>query len=188
MPFGGLTALHYLRDRLKLHPGETILIVGAAGAVGSAAVQLARHRGAVVTAVVSTPNVPLARALGADDIIDRRWADWSILERKWDVILDTTGTVTARMAAASLHPRGRLGLVAADLPQMLAAPFSLGPAIAAGVSPERQADLETLAALCVKGALKPHVSATFPLGEAARAQRIADSGHKTGNVVLMPHD
>jgi NADPH:quinone reductase-like Zn-dependent oxidoreductase len=188
IPFGGLTALHYLRDRLHLHPGDTILVIGAAGAVGSAAVQLARHRGAVVSAVTSRRNIALVQSLGASDIIDRHWADWHVLERRWDVILDTTGTVTPAMARACLNPRGRLGLVAADLHQLLAAPFTRGFTVAVGPGRDTKADLGTLASLAGKGAFIPHVSGAFPLHHAARAHRIADGGSKTGSVVLLPQD
>jgi NADPH:quinone reductase-like Zn-dependent oxidoreductase len=185
LPFGATTALYFLRDRAKLAPGDRVLIVGASGAVGSAAVQLARHFGAVVTAVTSGPNAALVRKLGAGDVIDYREADWAALGRQWDVILDTTGSVTLARARPCLSVGGRLALAAADLPQMLAGAFARGLSVLTGTAPERADDLRLLAALAGEGVLTPVVSATFPLAEAARAHQIADSGRKIGNVVLV---
>jgi NADPH:quinone reductase-like Zn-dependent oxidoreductase len=184
LPFGGTTALHYLRDKAKAREGETILIIGASGAVGSAAVQIARHMGLSVTAVTSTPNVALMASLGCDDVIDYRSVDWRRLDRKWDIIFDTTGTVGLPESQASLAKGGRLALVAANLPQMIGGIFARGVKVLTGPAPERAEDLRTLAKLAAEGVFSPVISATFPLSEAARAHAIADSGRKVGNVVL----
>ncbi len=184
LPFGATTALYFLRDLARLSKNERMLIIGAAGAVGSAAVQLARHFGAKVTAVTSTPNVDLVRSLGAGDVIDYRLSDWASQGRQWDVILDTTGTVDLAFARRSLPAGGRLALVAADLPQMIGGAFAHGVKVVTGVAPEKPGDLQMLAALAAAGTLTPVVSATFPLAQAAQAHAIADSGRKVGNVVL----
>ena len=184
LPFGGTTALYFLRERANVAHGERILIVGASGAVGSAAVQLARHMGGVVTAVTSTPNIARVAALGADDVIDYRSTDWAGLGLRWDVILDTTGSVDLARARPCLRDGGRLALVAASLPQMIGGVFARGVKVLTGTAPERTNDLQLLADLAAKGILTPVVSATFPLIEAARAHAIAESGRKVGNVVL----
>ena len=182
LPFGFTTALFFLRDKAGLKAGEKVLVIGASGAVGSAAVQIARHLGAGVTGVCSGANAALVAGLGAE-VIDYGAADWARLGRRWDVILDTTGVDPAR-ARACLTPTGRLCLVAADLPQMLRA--ALMPRVFIGVAPERVADLRLLAGWAAEGAVKPVASATFPLDQAARAHAIAESGRKVGNVVLRP--
>jgi NADPH:quinone reductase-like Zn-dependent oxidoreductase len=191
IPFGGCTALFYLRDKLGLKRGERILIIGASGAVGSAAVQLAKHFGAHVTTVTSGRNTALMREMGADEAIDRNWADWRELDLTWDVIFDTTGTVTARMAKPCLTNGGKIALVAADLPAMLSAMlsgmFAREPRIATGVAPERRADLEFLAEMAAKGGFAPLVSGVYRLADAAAAHELADSGRKVGNIVLLPN-
>ncbi len=184
LPFGATTALYFLRDKAKITSGERVLIVGASGAVGSAAVQFAKHMGARVTAVTSTPNLALVQSLGADEVIDYRVSNWSKLNRQWDLILDTTGTVDATRARPCLPTGGRLALVAADLPQMLGSLFTRDIKVLTGTAPEKPEDLHMLAALAAKGVLNPVVSAIFPLEEAAKAHAIVDSGRKVGNVVL----
>ncbi|MGL4636571.1 MAG: NAD(P)-dependent alcohol dehydrogenase [Beijerinckiaceae bacterium] len=184
LPFGATTALYFLQDKAKLRQGERLLVVGASGAVGTAAVQIAKHMGASVSAVTSTPNVALVRSLGADDVIDYKQTDWSALNRQWDVILDTTGTVDQAKTRRSLPSGGRLALVAADLWQMLSGPFASDVKVLTGTAPERAEDLRYLASLAAEGVLTPVVSVTFPLEEASKAHALAESGRKVGNVVL----
>ena len=184
LPFGGTTALYFLRNRAKVAKGERVLIVGASGAVGSAAVQLARHFGCIVTAVTSTPNLALVASLGEVEMIDYRITDWTGLGRQWDVILDTTSSVDLAHARPCLRDGGRLALVAASLPQMIGGVFARSIRVLTGTAPERTDDLQLLADLAAAGVLTSVVSATFPLSEAARAHTIAESGRKVGNVVL----
>jgi len=181
--FGGATALYFLRDRAAVKAGERVLVVGASGAVGSAAVQLAVGWGAVVTGVCSAAKAGFVAGMGAE-VIDYGRSDWARAGRQWDVIVDTTGTVDAGRARASLVPGGRLCLVAADLPQMLGGVFARGMRVQTGVAPERSGDLATLAALAEAGRFSPHVGARFALDQAAAAHALVDTGRKTGNVVL----
>jgi NADPH:quinone reductase-like Zn-dependent oxidoreductase len=178
--FGGTTALQYLRDKLALRPGEQVLVIGASGAVGLAATQIAPILGGQVTAVTS--NTDLLARMGAVPI-DYRSTDWRKTGRRWDVILDTTGS--ARLPDRRfLTGGGRLGLVAADLWQMLGGLFLRQ--VRSGVALERAEDLAQLVAWAAEGRLTPHVSATMPLAEAARAHVLGDTGHKIGSVVLLP--
>ena len=187
LPFGALTALYYLRDRAKLAAGERILVIGATGAVGAAAVQLAHHFGAHVTAVCSAANAGLARSLGADAVIDYRTQDFRSAGQRYDVILDCIGQATAANCSAALVPGGRLCLVVTSLAyQLLAAWHSRrnGVQVIAGVGKELPADLAMLADLAAKGPLRPHIGATFPLDQIAKGHALVDTGHKRGNVVI----
>lgn len=191
LSFGGTTALFFLRDKAALKPGERLLVIGASGAVGSAAVQLARAWGATVTGVCSAGNAAFVTGQGATEVIDHArqdWArqDWARLGRSWDVILDTTGTVSAAHARASLAAGGRLCLVAADLPQMIGGTWARGIRVITGVAPERAGDLRLLAAMAEAGTFRPHVSARFPLDRAAEAHALVESGRKIGSIVLEP--
>lgn len=180
LAFGGTTALRYLRDKLALKTGEHVLVIGASGAVGLAAVQIAQIMGASVTAVTS--NTALLANMGAQTI-DYRTTDWRQSGQRWDVIIDTTGTARLR-DRRYLAPGGRMGLVAADLWQTLACLWTRN--VRAGVALERAADLRQLADWAAAGSLTPQVSATMPLSDAARAHTLGDTGHKVGSVVLIP--
>ena len=187
LPFGALTALYYLRDRAKLAIGERILILGASGAVGAAAVQQARHTGAQVTGVASAANADLVRALGADATIDYHAQDVRALGQRYDVILDCTGQASAANCRAILVPGGRLCLVVASLAQQVLAGWHsrrTGVQVIAGVGAESPADLAYLAGLAAQGPLRPHIGATFPLARIAQAHALVDTGHKRGNVVI----
>jgi NADPH:quinone reductase-like Zn-dependent oxidoreductase len=187
LPFGALTALYYLRDRAKLAPGETVLVNGASGAVGAAAVQLAHHIGAKVTAVCSATNTDLVRSLGADHVIDYQTQDFRHLGQRYDVIVDCTGTATAETCRDALVSDGRLCLVVASLGYQITAAWHSrrsGVKVIAGVGGESPADLKFLADLAAQGPMRPHIGATFPFGQIAKAHALADTGHKRGNTVI----
>jgi NADPH:quinone reductase-like Zn-dependent oxidoreductase len=187
MCFGGATALWFLRDRMKVRAGGRLLVIGASGAVGSAAVQIGRALGARVTGVASPGNHDLLRRIGADAAKDYR--HWSPGDdgRVFDAILETSGRVTVEAAARGLAAGGRLGLVVSDLPLMLRLPFlrlGQGRKAMAGTAPERREDLEALAKMAEQGQFRPVVGSVTPLDRIAEAHRITDSGHKTGSAVL----
>jgi NADPH:quinone reductase-like Zn-dependent oxidoreductase len=181
--FGGLTAADFLLDQCALTPGEHVLVVGATGAVGSAAVQIARHYGAQVTAVTSAANADLARELGADTVVDYRK---ETPVGSFDIILDVPGVLPN--ALTLLAPGGRLGLVTADLLQMVSAMMfpvrAGGQRIRAGVIKETPQALARLIELHSVGAYRPLVGDSLPFDEIVRAHTAADSGHKRGNVVV----
>ena len=188
LPFGALTALYFLRDRARVQPGETVLVIGASGAVGAAAVQLARHFGAKMTAVSSAANADLVRSLGAETAIDYRAQDFRRLGQRYDVIVDCTGQATAANCRDVLVPGGRLCLVVTSLAyQILAGWHSrrTGVKVLAGVGNEAPADLKFLADLAASGPLRPHIGATFPFVQIAKAHALVETGHNRGNAVLL---
>lgn len=188
--FGGTTALIYLRDLLMIRPGEHLLVNGAGGAVGSAAVQIAKAMGATVTAVASGPKHDLLRALGADHVLDYAREPVPGPVARYDAILDGFGNLTFGASRAALTGKGRLGLVVAGLPQYLAMPFinlASAKTMRAGVAGESAEDLRSLVELAERGQFRPVVSAIFPLAEARAAHARVEAGHKTGAIVLRPN-
>ena len=191
MSFGGTTALSFFK-RAKLQRGESVLINGASGAVGTAAVQLAKHFGANVTAVCSTPNVDLVTSLGADHVIDYTSEDFTQNGKTYDVIMDTAGTAPFKRSKVSLKPKGRLLLVLAGLPDMLPmlwVSLLSDKKIIAGPASGKADDLRFLAGLVKAGEFKPVIDRCYPFELIADAHRYVDTGRKKGNVVIVvQHD
>ena len=188
MCFGGTTALHYFREA-ALAPGERVLIFGATGAVGSAAIQLAKQRGAHVTAVCGATNVALARELGAAEVIEYTQQDALATGKAYDVIMDNVGSAPFALAKASLARGGRLLAVVASLPAIVGAAWvalATDKRVVVGSAPERAADLVELVQLVETGRFKPVIGARFPLDAIVEAHRLADSGHKRGSAVVLP--
>lgn len=187
LTFGGTTALDFFR-RGKLARGERVLVNGAAGAVGTAAVQLARHRGAHVTGVCSSNNVELVRSLGADVVIDYREQDFAATGERYDVVMDTVGNAPYARSQRVLTERGRLLLVIAGLPEILGSLWinaTTRRTVVAGPCGERSEDVRTLAALAESGALRPVIDHTFSLEQIRDAHARVDSGRKRGAVVVQ---
>ncbi len=188
LSFGSMTALPFLRDKARIKAGDRVLVVGASGAVGSAAVQIARHFGADVTGVTSTSNVELVAALGAHRVIDYRKVDFATTGATWDIIVDTTGTVPFGRCEASLRPGGRLVAIQGSFAQTLGIgkpSKASGKEVIAGYVPARREDLRYIAKLAAKGELKPVVDRVYPLEDAAEAHTYVDTGRKRGSVVLI---
>lgn len=186
LSFGGTTALDFLR-RGKIQRGERILINGASGGVGTAAVQLAKHFGADVTGVCSTANVELVKSLGARHVIDYTKEDFTQNGETYDVIVDTVGTAPFSRSKASLKERGRLLMVLAGLPDMLQIPWvsmSSTKKIIAGPATVRAEDLRFLAGLAEAGEFKPIIDRRYPFEQIAEAHRYVDTGRKKGNVII----
>ncbi|MGO9170609.1 MAG: NAD(P)-dependent alcohol dehydrogenase [Rhodomicrobium sp.] len=190
--FGGTTALGYLRDKAKIQKGERVLIVGAPGTVGSAAVQLAKHFGAEVTGVCSTANLELVRSIGADRAIDYTKEDFTQSGETYDIILDATGDASFPKCENALKPGGRLLLAVANPPQMLEAAFGSKPdnkKVLAGHANVAAADLRFLKQLCEAGQFKPVIDRCLPLEKIVEAHARVDTGRKTGSVVItISHD
>ena len=185
--FGATTALYFLRELAKLQKGEKILINGAAGGIGTSAIQLAKHFGAEVTGVCSGANVELVRSLGADRVIDYTKEDPAHDVERYDVIFDTVGHLAFTRCKRLLKERGRYLNAAAGLPdfmRMLWTSFFGKKKVLGGVAPERAEDLEYLKELMEAGKLRVVVDRFFPLQEVVEAHRYVDQGHKRGNVVL----
>jgi NADPH:quinone reductase-like Zn-dependent oxidoreductase len=186
--FGAMTALPLLRDKARLKRGERVLVVGASGAVGTAAVQIARHLGADVSGVTSTANVELVTALGAHRVIDYTHTDFATIGETWDIIIDTTGTAPFDRCEQSLKPGGRLVIVLASFAQTLGIgrpPKSSGKEVITGYVPARSEDLRYIAGLASSGELKPVIDRIYRLEEAADAHAYVDTGRKRGSVVLV---
>ncbi len=188
--FGGTTALDVLR-RARLRPGETVLVNGASGAVGSAVIQLARHAGAEVTGVCSTANLDLVRSLGAAQVIDYTREDFTRNGETYDVIVDTAGTAPFSRCRRSLKPGGRLLLVLAGLPDMLKGlwvSLTTGFSVIAGPATVKRDDLCTLAALAEAGAFQPVIDRIYLFEQIVEAHRYVDTGRKKGNVIISVRD
>jgi len=184
--FGGTTALDFLR-RGKLQSGERILVNGASGGVGTAAVQLAKHFGADVTGVCSTANVELVRSLGARHVIDYTKEDFTQNGETYDVIVDTVGTAPFSRSKDSLKAGGRLLMVLAGLSDMLQVPWvsmTSSRKLIAGPVSVRVEDLRFLAGLAQAGEFKPVIDRRYPFEQIAEAHRYVDTGRKKGNVII----
>ncbi len=182
LPFGGLAALHFL-NKAQVQAGETMLVIGASGAVGTAMVQLARQRGAWVTAVCSGGNAALVRSLGAHAVIDYTENDFTQTDQRWDVIADTVGASSFAACLPRLNEHGRYLSVAGSLMELLARPRGSRRSIG-GPAPERSEDLQTLMNLAESGALQPVIDCTYPFADLPAAHAYVETGRKRGAVVV----
>lgn len=186
IPFGGLTALNFWRVG-GLKAGQKVLVIGASGAVGSCAVQLARQAGAEVTAVTSAGNGQLARDLGAGTVIDYAKEDFTAGAERYDIIFDTVGAVSFAKGRTALTPNGRfLAAVSGkgDMHTGLWARLVSTQRLIAGTYPGKRGDLETLATMIEAAQLVPVIDAVYPFDQIVAAHRRVDSRRKRGNVVL----
>lgn len=187
LSFGGTTALHFLKTRGGVRKGDSVLILGASGCVGTAGVQLARHFEGRVTGVCNAARMALVRRIGADEVIDYRATDITESGEAYDLILDTAGTAPYGRCEQLLKPGGRLLVVQGTLAQTLGMGGprkSSGRKIISGVAQPSLSDLQLLADLAGTGAFRPVIDRSFPLGMAAEAHAYVESGHKVGSVVL----
>ena len=185
--FGGHTAAVFLKDRVKIDHGDEVLINGASGAVGTAAVQIAKHFGAVVTAVCSDRNSELVRLLGADHVIDYSDEDFTRNGKTYNVVVDCVGNAPFERVQASIKAGGTFMPVVGDLKGMLRAPIDRwrsGKVITASdVKPSAEA-LEFVVKLAEAGEFQPVTDRTYAFHEIVEAHRYVDTGRKRGNVVV----
>lgn len=187
IPNGALTALTFLKKLANLRPGQQILVNGASGSVGSAAVQIAKHLGAEVTGVCSAANASLVKSLGADHVIDYTREDFTRSGRVYDVIFDTVGKTSLAQCRNVLAPGGLFLASAGGLPefvQMLWTSLVGGQKVLAGISSESAEDLALVKELVETGELRPVIDRRYPLEQTAEAHRYVDTGRKKGNVVI----
>lgn len=187
IPFGGFTALHFLRTLVTIEPNQRVLINGAAGGVGSSAVELAKHDGAHVTAVCSSNHFELVKSLGADKIIDYNNEDFTKNPQKYDHIFDTVGKLSFFKSKRALNPNGRF--LAADmngviLLQMIWTKLVGNKKLISGVALDKPEHLQALKDLVESGALIPTIDRTYPFDQIQQAHTYVDTGHKSGSVAI----
>jgi NADPH:quinone reductase-like Zn-dependent oxidoreductase len=196
VPTSGFAALQALRDVGQLQPGQRVLVIGAAGGVGSYAVQLAKAYGAQVTGVASTSQVELVRSLGADQVIDYTREDATDGTRRWDLIVDTGGHRSLSRLRRALTPTGTLVIVGSEGRGRWLGGFdrSLRALALSGLVSQRlrmlsskpgQADLQVLRELLEAGKLTPVIGRTYPLGEVPEAIRQMVEGHGGGGKIVI---
>lgn len=184
LPLVGLTALHALRDVLRLRPGQRLLVVGAGGGVGTVAIQLARAMGADVTAVAGSGKHALCRELGADRVIDYATASPADGERDHDALL-ACHDAGLRGHLGQLRRGGRAAVIAArSFPFALASCFVPGPRARISAARPRRVDLEELAGYVDSGAVRPVVDQVYPLESIQEAHRAVETGHARGKHVI----
>lgn len=187
IPFGGNTALHFLRKG-NIKKNQKVLIYGASGSLGTAAVQLAKNFGTEVTGVCSTENVELVKSLGADVVIDYSKDDFTKNGQTYDIIFDTTGKSPFSGCIKSLKQKGiylrAVHMSISSIMRGLWASITSSKKVIGGVATELKANLLFLKDLIEMGYLKPVIDKSYPLEKIADAHRYVDKGHKKGNVAI----
>jgi NADPH:quinone reductase-like Zn-dependent oxidoreductase len=194
VPTSALTALQALRTIANVQPGQTVLVTGASGGVGSFAVQIAKAFGAEVTGVCSTRNVDLVRSLGADHVIDYTRTDFTRTQKRYDIILDNVETQPRAAVRRALTPTGTLipnsgrgGRWLGPLARIVTARVLSGftrQRLKPFLSVEKRQDLLSLADLLTTGQVRPLIDRIYPLDEAADALRYVAGGHTRGKVLI----
>jgi 2-desacetyl-2-hydroxyethyl bacteriochlorophyllide A dehydrogenase len=188
IPFGATTSLLFLRDKGNIQNGQKILIYGASGALGTAAVQLAKSFGTEVTGVCSTANLELVKSLGADKVIDYTKEDFSKSGKTYDIIFDTTGKSPFSGCLRSLKQHGiylrAVHINLSPILQGLWTSMTSNKKVIGGIAIERQEDLIFLKELIEAGKMKSVIDRRYPLEQTAEAHRYVEQGHKKGNVVI----
>lgn len=173
VPNGGTAALYYLRDKGNVQSGQSVLIIGASGSVGTYAVQLARHFGAEVTGVCSARNLELVKSLGADRVIDYTQEDFTHASKRYDLVFDAAGKSSLSKCKDVLTPRGMYLTIMKG----------------GGTEPERTRGLVFLKEIIEAGELVSVIDRCYRLDQTAEAHRYVDTGQKAGHVVItVEHD
>jgi NADPH:quinone reductase-like Zn-dependent oxidoreductase len=197
----GCTALQGLRDHGRLQPGQSVLVNGAAGGVGTFAVQLAKALGAKVTGVCSTRNLELVRSLGADDVVDYTAEDFTQVNHRYDLILQVAGNRTVADMRRALAPRGTVVVIGGGTgreDEGEGGVFELVRLMIKGqllsrfarqrelmfMARIRRDDLTFIARLIAQRTLTPVIDRTYPLADAAEAIRHLEGGHARGKIVV----
>jgi NADPH:quinone reductase-like Zn-dependent oxidoreductase len=196
VPVSGVTALRAVREVGNVQPGQRVLVIGAAGGVGTLAVQIAKASGAHVTGVCSTSKMEFVRSIGADEAIDYTREEFADGTRRWDLVVDTAGRRPLSQLRRALTTRGTLVVVGGDGGGRWTGGFFRGVLRAPLLSlfvrqrlrglnvKERREDLDALRNLIEAGSLTPVVDRTYPLVEAPDAIRYLEEGHPRGKVVV----
>lgn len=195
LPISAGTALQALRDAGGVKAGHHVLVIGAAGGVGTFAVQLAKAFGAEVTGVCSTAKTELVRSIGADHVIDYTREDFTEGARRYDLIVDIAGNRPLPKLRKALAAKGTLVIVGGEgggrwtggfgrsLRAAMLSPF-VGQKLCGLIAKETSADLEALTAYVEAGKVVPVIDRAYPLGEATKAIRHIEDGNARGKVVI----
>lgn len=184
--YGSLMALNLLK-KVNIQPGQKVLINGASGSIGSAAVQLAKHFGAEVTGVCGTPRLEFVKSLGADKVIDYTKEDFTKSNEKYDLIFDILGKSAFENCKDALKPNGKYLLASfktKQLLQMFSTKISGNKKVICGLAVEKPEDLGFIKKLAEEGKIKAIIDKRFSMEEAAEAHKYFESGKKRGNVVI----
>ncbi len=187
IPFGGNTALYFLRKGNIQH-GQKVLIYGASGAIGTAAIQLAKYFGAEVTGVCRPTTQAMVKSLGAAKVIDYKTTDFTKNGEIYDVIFDTVGKSSFSGSIQSLKENGFYVLAAAGVSAMIRGAWTSmtrRKKVVSGVMSETAEDLVLFKALIEEGTVKAVIDKTYPLKDIAEAHAYVEKGHKKGNVVIV---
>jgi NADPH:quinone reductase-like Zn-dependent oxidoreductase len=186
IPTGGINALHFVRAA-NITRGQTLLINGAGGGIGTYAVQIAKSLGAEVTAVDSAAKLAMLRSIGADHVIDYAREDFTQSGEKYDAIMDVVGKSSFSQSIRCLKPNGRYVLCNPSLTGMLRGQWVSMTSERKVISRQVTYTSEAYAALVSMieaGVLKPVMDRSYPLAQVAEAHRYVEAGHKQGNVVI----
>jgi NADPH:quinone reductase-like Zn-dependent oxidoreductase len=186
IPYGSLTSMSHLR-KINILPGQKVLINGASGSIGSAAVQLAKHFGAEVTGVCGSARLEFVQALGADKVIDYTKEDFTRSGETYDLIYDILGKSSFSKCKNSLKQNGRYLLASfktKQLLQMLATKVSGNKKIICALAMEKPGDLTIIKQLAEEGKIKAIIDKRFPFDKTAEAHRYVEDGYKRGSVVI----
>jgi len=185
--FGGHTALHFLKKG-HIKQGQKVLIYGASGAIGTYAVQLAKHFGAEVTGVCSTTNLKLVKSLGADSVLDYTKEDFTQRAETYDVIFDTVGKSPFSGCVSSLKEKGiylrSVHMALTPIVKGFWVGVTSSKKVIGGVASEHKQDLVFLKELIEAGKIKPVIDRRYPLEQIVEAHAYVEKGHKKGNVVI----
>lgn len=186
IPFGATAALYFLR-KAKIQAGQRLLVYGASGAIGTAAIQIAKSFGAEVTAVCSERNFTLVKSLGADKVIDYTKEDFSENGEEYEIIFDTVGKSSFSKCINSLSTKGILLMASAGLVQMfqgLIISMTTSKKVFSGVVEENAEIMDYLSLMVETGQLLPVIDRSYSLGEIVKAHQYVDTGRKKGNVII----
>jgi NADPH:quinone reductase-like Zn-dependent oxidoreductase len=187
VPYGAIMALNLLR-KVNVHSGQKVLINGASGGIGSAAVQIAKQMGAEVTGVCATPRLEFVKALGADKVVDYTKDDFTRNGETYDLIFDILGKSPFSRCKKTLKPKGILlhaSFKMRHLYDMLRTSKSTGQRVICAIAPGSLEDLVSVKELIEEGKIKSIIDKCFPMEQAAEAHRYVEQGNKKGNVVIM---
>lgn len=192
----GITALQALTEVVAVEPGQTVLVIGASGGVGSFAVQIARVLGAQVTGVASGAKAELVRSLGASEVIDYETTDYFDGTSKYDVIVDIGGRNSLRRLRRALNPKGTLVMIGGEgggrwtggigrqLRALMLSPF-VSQRLTMFISKEHHSYIDRLAELMESGHVVPAVKERFGLADTADAIRLLEAGLVAGKAVMV---